>query len=81
MISACTKCGIVTFSVRALAAVEVAAALAEDQINVSVSLPKDTLLDFDERGLPEIVRASVHYFNTEEEVQRAVRLVAGLSAQ
>ena len=76
-----TKCGIVTFSVRALAAVEVAAALAEDQINVSVSLPKDTLLDFDERGLPEIVRASVHYFNTEEEVQRAVRLVAGLSAQ
>jgi cysteine desulfurase / selenocysteine lyase len=75
-----TKCGIVTFSVRALAAVEVAAALADDRINVSVSLPKDTLLDFNARGLPEIVRASVHYFNTEQEVERAVRLVADLSA-
>lgn len=32
--------------------------------------------DFDERGLQAVVRASVHYYNTEEEIRALVASVA-----
>jgi cysteine desulfurase/selenocysteine lyase len=38
--------------------------------NTSVSHRDDTLLDFDARALDPVVRASVHYFNTDDEVER-----------
>jgi cysteine desulfurase / selenocysteine lyase len=37
-------------------------------INVYVSVPEDTRLDFEARSLPPLVRASPHYFNTSEEI-------------
>jgi len=33
------------------------------------------VIDALERELPDLVRASVHYFNTEEELERAARCV------
>jgi selenocysteine lyase/cysteine desulfurase len=73
-------CGIVTFSVEGLAAEAVRAALARDRINVSVSTPDDTRLDFEARGLDAIVRASVHYFNTEAEIARFCAAVERLTS-
>ena len=47
-------------------------ALARQGINVSVSLVDYARLDLSARGLPDLVRASVHYYNTEEELDRLV---------
>lgn len=62
-----TQCGIVTFTVPDRSAQEAQADLAAARINVSVSSPPSTLLDARRRGLPDLIRASVHYFNTEED--------------
>lgn len=62
------KCGIVSFTVKDRKARDIKALLAERRINVSVSDPSSTLIDSMARDLPDLVRASVHYYNTEEEV-------------
>ena len=64
------RCGIVTFTVEGRDAEDVSRRLSEERINTSVSPPSSTLLDMEDRGLGALVRASVHYYNTEEEVSR-----------
>jgi len=44
--------------------------LGKRRINVSVSPRRWTFLDMEARKLRSLVRASVHYYNTEEEVTR-----------
>jgi cysteine desulfurase / selenocysteine lyase len=66
------RCGIVTFAVDGIPADRIKEALARACINVTVSPTSSAVIDSIERGLPELVRASVHYFNTEEELQQAV---------
>ena len=73
-----TKCGIVTFSVKHHSAEVVKDYLSEHNINVSVSTRNSTLLDMEKRNLNELVRASVHYYNTEEEIDRFVGTLKGL---
>jgi len=63
-------CGIVTFSVAGITAAEVRTKLAAQQINVHIGLAKSTLYYMNRKGLDGIVRASVHYYNTEEEIAR-----------
>jgi selenocysteine lyase/cysteine desulfurase len=70
------KCGIVTFTLDRLAAPQVKAALGAQGIHISVS--SLALLDFRARGITALARASVHAFNTEEEVDRVVAAVAAL---
>lgn len=65
-----TQCGIVTFTVEEKDPTEIKRQLAGQNINVAVSERRSTLLDMDERGLSSLVRASLHYFNTEEEIER-----------
>lgn len=62
-------CGIVTFTVPDRTAEEVKADLARQKlpINVTTASPVGALLDATRRKLPTMVRASVHYYNTEEE--------------
>jgi len=62
------QCGIVTFSVEGFEASAIKSKLAEKQINVSVGLAKSTLIYMDKYHLTSVVRASVHYYNTEEEI-------------
>ena len=62
------RCGIVSFSSTRLDAETIKAQLRERGINVSVSVPSTTRLDAENRSLPDLVRASVHYYNTEAEI-------------
>jgi cysteine desulfurase / selenocysteine lyase len=65
------RCGIVSFTVNGRTPQAVFEALSRHSINVSYSPPQYTLLDMRARHLDEgIVRASVHYYNTEEEIVR-----------
>jgi cysteine desulfurase / selenocysteine lyase len=72
------RCGIVTFTVEGLEAADVESALAERRINVTVSQAPSTLLDMSDRRLAAVVRASVHYYNNEAEVDRFVRAISVL---
>ena len=73
------RCGIVTFTVDGVEASELKDRLARDRINVTVSPPSSTLLDSTARELPELVRASVHYYNTDEELDRLVDHVSSFT--
>jgi cysteine desulfurase / selenocysteine lyase len=64
------KCAIVTFTAKGRTAAEIKSALARDRINVTVTPAGSTFLDMEARGLTSMVRASVHYYNTEEEIDR-----------
>ncbi len=73
-----TQCGIVTFSVEDKTPEEIKQALSQHNINVSITSRDSTLLDMQARGLDTLVRASVHYYNTEEEIERFCQVVASL---
>jgi selenocysteine lyase/cysteine desulfurase len=64
------RCGIVTFTVEGHDPIDVRRHLSPRNINVWSSPKSSTLIDMDMRGLGEVVRASVHYYNTEEEIDR-----------
>ena len=69
---------IVTFTVAGVESAEVKRFLAEQRINVTTSSPGSTLLDASARRLPVLVRASPHYYNTEDEIDSAVAAVQAL---
>ena len=73
-----TRCGIVSFRCRGVRPADVKAALARRRINVSVSDAEWTRIDMDARGIPALVRASVHYYNSEEEVETFAAAVTAL---
>ncbi|WP_437622416.1 aminotransferase class V-fold PLP-dependent enzyme [Sorangium sp. So ce1151] len=70
------RCGIVTFTRAGEDAAAVKARLGAQGIHVSVSTAAGTLLDFEARGIPDLVRASVHYYNDEPEIDRLVAALA-----
>ena len=64
------RCGIVSFTVEGHDPADLCSALARQGINVHVSRASSTLLDMRARGIDRLVRASVHYYNSQEEVDR-----------
>jgi cysteine desulfurase/selenocysteine lyase len=72
------RCAIVTFSVDGRSTEDVVAGLVGDHINVSLSTGTHSRLDLMERGLESVVRASVHYYNDDAELDRMVERVADL---
>jgi selenocysteine lyase/cysteine desulfurase len=75
------KCGIVTFAVAGVDAAGIESGLRENGIHVSVSSPVSTLIDATRRQLPDLVRAGVHYYNREAEIDALVRCVKAMSEQ
>jgi len=62
----------VTFNVEGVSASEVQRRLAAQRVNVSVMEASSAQLDFGARGLDEAVRSSVHYYNSDEEIDALV---------
>ena len=69
------KCGIVTFNKQDEEAFELAARLRQQKINISVTTPASARLDSRFAEQQNFARASVHYFNSEDEVKRFCRVV------
>lgn len=72
------KCGIVTFTIEGKEAGVVSQRLRQKGINTSVSLAEYARLDLEERGLSSPIRSSVHYYNTEEEIERFCHEISSL---
>jgi selenocysteine lyase/cysteine desulfurase len=70
--------GIVTFTRTCVASEAIQSTLADQGINVSVTHGHSTLLDTERRRLPDMVRASVHYYNDTDELDRFCRAVAAV---
>jgi selenocysteine lyase/cysteine desulfurase len=66
------RCGIVTFTIDGVDVYELAARLRTEAINISVSTIDYARYDFEARGLAAVARASVHYYNTDDELVRLV---------
>jgi selenocysteine lyase/cysteine desulfurase len=71
-----TRCAIVTAKVSNRPAGEVAAALRRAGLNVSTTVPEHNPLDTQDRGIHPLIRFSPHYYNTEDEIDRATELLA-----
>ena len=72
------RCGIVTFTLDGYATSEVQRALAERRINVTTSSRASTRMDMEARNLQGVVRASVHYYNTDDEIALVCETIEAL---
>ena len=70
--------GIVTFTSRRFGTCRLESVLAEAGINISVSPLKMARLDMTPRGLIATVRASLHIYNTEDEITRFCQVLAAM---
>ncbi|MGA5818060.1 aminotransferase class V-fold PLP-dependent enzyme [Kitasatospora sp. NPDC094028] len=70
-------CGIVTFTVDGHDSFQLADQLRAQRINTWVAYTGAARWDFESRGLTSVVRASVHYYNTEEELDRLCAALPG----
>jgi selenocysteine lyase/cysteine desulfurase len=73
------QCGIVTFTHAGHEPDTIKAALAAQRINVSISTIVSARLDMEKRGLTQIVRAGVHYYNSEDEIELICAAVRALA--
>lgn len=70
---------IVSFTLEGHDAYAIVAGAATAGITIGASDPSSTLIDAELRALPPVVRASPHYYNTEDEVDRLIAHIAGLA--
>ncbi|MCP5025885.1 MAG: aminotransferase class V-fold PLP-dependent enzyme [Actinomycetia bacterium] len=70
--------GIVTFTIDGVGSEDVHAQLSAQKMNTSTSPAGHARLDLPHRGLPTLVRASVHYYNSEDEIDRFVGAVEAI---
>jgi selenocysteine lyase/cysteine desulfurase len=73
------KCGIVTFTKDGVRPESMAQKLLAQGINISVSALSSARLDLGKRGLDALARASLHYFNTDAEIDRFVEAIRTIS--
>ena len=72
------RSAIVTFAKDGVDVADAKARLRAQKINVSTSPRNWALLDSAARQLPDLIRASVHVYNSESEVERLVEAVSKL---
>jgi selenocysteine lyase/cysteine desulfurase len=74
------RCAIVTAKIAKLPAGQAAEKLGRAGVNVSITVPEDNPLDTQDRGVHPLIRFSPHYYNTEDEIDHAAELMAGLAS-
>ena len=70
------QCGIVSFTVAGVPAADAHDRLSAAGVNTSVALGGNNQYDLVPRGVTDLVRASVHYYNTDDELAKLVDTVA-----
>jgi cysteine desulfurase / selenocysteine lyase len=70
------KGGIVSFTFKNYTVKEIKQTLAQHNINVSVTFTANSLLDMKSKQLDSVVRASVHYYNTIEEIDKLCAILS-----
>lgn len=74
------KSGLVTFLIEGISTRDIQQYLKQNGINASVSSRSaGSLVSFSRRSVESVVRASVHYFNTEEEIDCCIELLEKLT--
>ena len=71
--------GIVTFTVEGWEPTALRQALFEREINIWTCTVRSARLDMEARGLEEVCRASLHYYNTEDEIEEFLVTLRGLA--
>lgn len=72
-------CAITTFTLEGVPAQQVADRLRAEGINVATSVATSAQLDLPHRGLDAVVRASVHYITTDDELDRFADVLGSLT--
>ena len=73
------RCGIVSFTLAGIVAGDAQRALRAQGINVSTSTVNSTRLDMEARATGDLIRASVHYYNSDDEIDRLCAAIAALA--
>jgi selenocysteine lyase/cysteine desulfurase len=71
-----TLCAIVTASVDGAEAQSLKLRLRSRGVNTGASLREDGVIDMDDKGVASVLRVSPHYYNTEEELERFLDVLA-----
>ena len=75
------RCGIVTFTCNGHSPGEVMQRLKANGIAVRTVERSSARIDMEQRGLDELVRASVHYYNSEAEIERLCAAVRAIGTE
>lgn len=67
--------GIITFVKKGVDCDKIAESLAAQKINISITRPFSSLIDLKKRKLSEACRASIHYYNSVEEIDKLVTAI------
>ena len=73
--------GIVTLTIEGKSAAEIHDGLSKRNINTSYAFTANSRLYMEKKGLDEVLRASVHYYNTEDEVDEVVGALNEISKE
>ena len=73
------QCAIVTAQFAERDARDIVKKLSKESINTTASLKWYGLLDFGDRDVDSAVRISPHYYNTEEEIDRCLEVLANIA--
>ncbi len=71
-------CGIVSVALERRSPADLVTALREQGINTSSQMRVYAVLDYDDKGIAASLRLSPHYYNTEDEIDRAVTAICEL---
>lgn len=74
-----TQCAIVSFTIEGVDPQMAVLRLREKGIVIGASVPSSTRLDSEARGLPVLLRAAPHYYNTHQEIDRAAEALEQLT--